>query len=153
MQSDKELIDALQAGLHVFMHRSMRNVIRFAKESGLSMSQMGALFHIDRQGACGVSDIGDDLGISHAASSQMLERLVQQELITRSEDPHDRRLKHIVLTDKGSALLHDSLQARQSWLTDLANSLDDDEKQQVLAALTLLLAKARQLDETPEAVG
>src|SRR5450756_2667144 len=104
---------ALQSWIDVFMHRSMRSVLLYAKESGLSMSQLGALMHIAK-GASGVSDIGDDLGISSAAASQMLERLVQMGLILRSEDPHDRRVKQIVLTGKGTEMLHGSWQARQN---------------------------------------
>ncbi len=92
MQSPDPFVLALQNWVGMFMHRSMRDSIRFAKENGLSMSQVGAMFHI-RHGVDGVSDIGDDLGVTSAAASQMLERLVQAGLVTRTEDPHDRRAK------------------------------------------------------------
>ena len=62
------------------MHRSMRHFLRYARESGLSMSQFGALFHIHRRGSSGVTDLGDHLGVTSAAASQMLDRLVQQGL-------------------------------------------------------------------------
>ena len=83
------------------MHRSIRHLLRYARENGLSMSQFGALLHIHRMGSSGVTDLGDHLGVTSAAASQMLERLVQQGLILRTEDPNDRRVKQIVLTDKG----------------------------------------------------
>ena len=141
------LEDTLQTWVEVFMHRSMRNFLLFTKENGLSMSQIGALFHIRRKGASGVSDVGDELGITSAAASQMLERLVQQELVLRSEDPHDRRLKHIVLTERGDQILHGSIQARQRWLRDLASLLDPAEQQQVVSALKILIEKAEQLED------
>jgi DNA-binding MarR family transcriptional regulator len=150
MQLNEPLVGALRAGLEVFMRHSMRNVIRFSKESGLSVSQIGALFRIDRKEACGVSDIGDDLGMTSAAASQMLDRLVHQNLILRSEDQHDRRLKQIVLTAKGRQVLQASLQAGQSWLSDLANALTAAEKKQVLAALHILIEKANQLELQPD---
>jgi DNA-binding MarR family transcriptional regulator len=134
------------------MRRSMRNFILFSKESGLSMSQIGALFQINRGGS-GVSDLGDGLGITSAAASQMIERLVQLELILRSEDLHDRRFKQMVLTDKGLRMLQESLNARQGWLTEMADTLSDGEKEQIMAALNILIEKANQLETQTQIAG
>jgi DNA-binding MarR family transcriptional regulator len=149
MQTTDPFVATFREWIEVFMRRSMRNFILYAKESGLSMSQVGALFRIYR-GASNVSDFGDDLGITSAAASQMLERLVQQELILRSEDPHDRRVKQIVLTDKGRRILHEHFQARQGWLDDLASTLSAGEKEQITAALNILIDKASQFERDPE---
>lgn len=150
MESPPSLATMLQEWIELFMRRSMRNFIRRSKQSGLSMSQIGALFHIQRQHTSGVSGVGDDLGITSAAASQMLERLVQQGLVVRSEDPHDRRAKRLTLTDKGRQMLHESIRARQSWLEELANALDPAEQEQVIAALRVLIAKANQLEGEPQ---
>ncbi len=151
--SETEVTGRLEKLLETFMRRSMHNFILTAKERGLSMSQIGALFAIHRKGSCGVSDIGDHLGITAAATSQMLNRLVDQDLIERTEDPVDRRLKRIVLTAAGTQTLQDSVRARQNWLHRLAVTLTPDEQDHVSSALQLLLEKASQLDTpTPEVV-
>ena len=75
----------------------------------------------------------------------MLERLVQQGMILRSEDPNDRRAKQLVLTEKGQQTLHESIQARQSWLDELATLLSDSEKEQVRAAMNILIEKTEQI--------
>jgi len=134
---------ALQNWIEVSMRRSMRNFLRYARESGLSMSQLGALFHIHRMGRSGVTDLGDHLGVTSAAASQMLERLVQQGLILRTEDPDDRRVKRIVLTERGSQTLGDGIRARQGWLDDLAETLSPTEKAQITESLNILIDKAR----------
>ncbi len=151
--SEIEVTGRLEKLLETFMRRSMHNFILTAKERGLSMSQIGALFAIHRKGSCGVSDIGDHLGITAAATSQMLNRLVEQDLIERTEDPVDRRLKRIVLTPAGAQTLQDSVRARQNWLHRLAVTLTPDEQDHVSASLQLLLEKASQLDTPlPEVV-
>jgi DNA-binding MarR family transcriptional regulator len=122
----------------------MQEFILYSKKSGLSISQLGALMQL-RKHSAGVSDLGDDLGVTNAAASQMLDRLVQQELIIRSEDPDDRRGKKIVLTDKGRRIIEESIGARQGWLNDLAGTLSPAEKEQILAALDILIQKAGQL--------
>ena len=145
MSSTDSLTITLQEWIGVLMRRSMRSMILFLKENDLSMSQIGALFQINH-GRSNVSDLGDGLGITNAAASQMLERLVQQELILRSEDPQDRRVKHLVLTDKGCRTMQESIQARQGWLVDLVAILSADEKEQIAAALKVLIDKTNQLD-------
>lgn len=140
---------AIQSWIGVFMHRSMRSMLLYAKANGLSMSQLGALMHIFK-GTCGVSDIGDDLGISSAAASQMLERLVQQGLITRSEDPHDRRVKQIVLTAHGKQVVQESMQAGKGWLDELATRLSPAEQEQAVEALNILVARASQIEQQPD---
>ncbi len=141
MSSDDPFVAALHEWIGMFMRLSMRNFIHYSKESGLSMSQIGALFQISR-GKSSVSDLGDGQGITPAAASQMLERLVQQGVILRTEDPQDRRVKQIALTDKGRQILEESIQARQGWLNDLAHNLSPDEKQQIMAAIKVMTAKA-----------
>jgi DNA-binding MarR family transcriptional regulator len=148
MSNTDPFVATFHRWIDVFMNRSMRRFIHHAREQGLSMSMIGALFHLNRKGSAGVTDLGDHLGVTSAASSQMLERLVQQELILRTEDPADRRVKQIVLTEKGCHVLEEGTRARQGWLTELSDSLSGEEKKQITAALNLMISKANQLGET-----
>lgn len=149
MQPSELLVTTLRKWVEVFMGHSMHNMMLYAKEAGLSMAQLGALMRIRRQGTPAVSDISQEIGVTNAAASQMLERLVQQGLVTRSEDPHDRRVKQIVLTSKGQQALEAGLQARQKWLEELAGTLSPAEQTQIAAALQLLTDKAAQLEALP----
>src|SRR3990172_4618750 len=89
----------------VFMRRSMRDFIRFTKDTGLSNPQISTLMRLHYHGVCGVSEIGVHLDVTNAAASQMVERLVQQGLLERAEHPDDRRAKQLTLTRKGRALI------------------------------------------------
>ncbi len=120
---------ALQEWIGDFMRSSMRSLFLYSKENGLSMSQIGALFQI-YDGKSNVSDLGEGLGITHAAASQMLERLVQQKLILRTEDPHDRQVKQLVLTAKGCRIMRESVRAHQGWLDDLVSGFSASQKEQ-----------------------
>jgi DNA-binding MarR family transcriptional regulator len=147
MSGADPFVSTLRNWIEIFMNRSMRDFINYARASGFSMSQLGALFHLHYAGVAGVTDLGAHLGVTSAAASQMLDRMVQQELILRSEDPADRRVKQIVLTDKGLQVLQESIQARQSWLLDLAELLSPDEKEQIAKGLDILIDKANQLGQ------
>ena len=151
MQDVDPFAVTLKKWVVVFMRSSMRNFIFYIKERGLSMSQIGALFLIHR-GSSSVSDIAEELGITNAAASQMLERMVQQNLILRSEDPNDRRVKQVMLTDDGRQLVRESIAARQGWLDNLAQALSVCEKEQIGTALNILIDKATQIEQHPEAM-
>jgi DNA-binding MarR family transcriptional regulator len=140
------LVSTLQEAFGIFRRQMMRNLFVYAKDNGLTMPQFGAMFHIFHSGGCGVSDIGNDLGITNSAASQMLERLVQIKLINRSEDPADRRGKLVVLTDRGREILVKGSLANQKWLEELAQSMTPEEQVQVRQAITILIEKARQLE-------
>ena len=149
MKHADPLIVTLEKWIEVSMHRSMQDFMGYARESGLSMHQLGALFQVHRKGCSGVTELGDELGVTSSAASQMLERLVQQGLIVRSEDPRDRRSKLLILTEKGQEVLCEGIQARQKWIEELAELLTDEEKAQALGVLNNLVEKTNQLENFP----
>jgi MarR family transcriptional regulator for hemolysin len=146
MSPAQTLTQALHAWVHAFMRRDMHNFMRFARDTGISMQQISALISLYHNANRGVTDIGDDLGVSSAAASQMIERLVQQGLLERSEDPNDRRAKQIVLTAKARELIEQSMQARQSWMEQLIQMLTPEQQEQIITSLTLLTETAKKLD-------
>ena len=149
MPSTEPLVTTLHEWFGIFRRSLMSNFFMHARDNGLTMAQFGAMLRISHKGACGVSDIGSDLGVTNSAASQMLERLVQLKLITRSEDPNDRRVKNIDLTEKGRQILHESSSAFQTWMEDLAQTMTSAEQEQVRSSLVILIDKARQLETSP----
>ncbi len=52
-----------------------------------------------------MSGIAEHLNLSLAATSHLVERLVQRGLLSRTEDPSDRRQKSVALSELGVALV------------------------------------------------
>jgi DNA-binding MarR family transcriptional regulator len=151
MSSSQQFTDVLREWAEVFQHRSMRDFMQFTRNSGLSMPQLSTLFRLYHEDHCGVTGIGDHLGVSNAAASQMVERLVQQGLLERTEGPQDRRMKQITLSPKGRALVQESIEARRRWIEQLTTALTAEEQDAIVAALTLLTRAARKLDRISQA--
>ncbi len=129
------------------MHRSGRDFKRFMGETGLSFSQIFVLMGLKHGGNSGVSEIGGQLGVTNAAASQAVERLVQLGLIERTEDPEDRRAKRLALTKKGSALIEKGVEARSKWIEGLTDALTTEQQNMTISALTLLTDAARKTKE------
>lgn len=146
MSVNPQLSAALREWAEVFMRRSMRDFIQFIKESGLSTTQLNTLMRLYYRGDCPISEISDHLGITNAATSQMVQRLVEQGLLDRTEDPTDRRVKQLTLTAEGCALIEQGIEARRRWLEDLTIALSAEEQANIVATLTNLTNAARRLD-------
>jgi len=149
MSLEPSLTQVLHDWTEIYMRRSFRDFKHFMDEHDLSPSQAGTLMRLYHCVAEGVSDIGEHLGITAPAASQMVERLVQGGLLERREDPHDRRYKQIVLTLRGTALIASGIASRRQWLEQVTAELSPDEQQTVAGALTLLVNAARKLEGEP----
>lgn len=146
----ESLTSILHRWMRLVMRHSMRDLMLYAREKNLSMAQINALFRIYYRGACDVSSLSEEMGVTSAAASQLLERLVQQGLVERTEDPQDRRTKRITLTITGQEIVQESIRARQNWVAALEDLLTPDEKAQIITALNLLIDKASSLEDMVE---
>jgi DNA-binding MarR family transcriptional regulator len=143
--------EVLRQWTEVFMGRSMRDFGAYMRNHGLSMPQVLLLYRLYYQGQCGVSDIADHLAVTNAAASQSIERLVQQGLLERSEDPNDRRAKQIALSPAGRALMEESIEARVRWMAELTTVLSPEDQTTIIAALDALTSAALRLDPHSQA--
>lgn len=126
---------------------SMRSFRQYIKNQGLTMPQMMALQRIHFKDHCNVAEISDELGVTDAATSQLIDRLVQQGLVERSENPQDRRNKILALTDLGLSVVENSLLARKRWLIAIAEVMSEDELRTVSLAMDILIQKTAQFEE------
>jgi DNA-binding MarR family transcriptional regulator len=143
--------DVLRQWSEVFMGRSMRELSAFMRNSGLSMPQVSLLSRLYYQGQCGVTDIADHLAVTSPAASQLVDRLVQQGLLERNEDPNDRRAKQIALSPAGRQLIQDGIEARVRWTAELTTVLSPEDQAVIVTALDALTSAAIKLDPDNQA--
>jgi DNA-binding MarR family transcriptional regulator len=118
-------------------------VFRVIDESGLTFSQMKVLVELDSpdEDARTVTALSDELGISPASASRAADGLVRKKLVTRLEDPDDRRVRRLALTSGGRRLADQIISARLAGLEDFSASLGTDERRKLEAALDVLLKR------------
>lgn len=145
MNPQEKFLETMHAWMYEMMRHSMHGFMQHAKKSGISMTQIAAMIKLNKNAVCGVTDLGEELGISSAAASQLLDRMVQQGSVERTEDPQDRRSKRLVLTNEGLKTFKESMNAKQQWVRALASSLDEAELSQVADALAILVEKSKML--------
>src|SRR5215211_4667489 len=118
-------------------------VFRVIDESGLTFSQMKVLVELEtaEEDARTVTALSEELGISAASASRAADALVRKKLVTRVEDPDDRRVRRLALTSRGRDLADRIISARLAGLEDFTESLADDERRKLEAALDALLER------------
>lgn len=108
----------------------------------LTMPQLKVLFLVSAAGSATAGELARGLGVSLSTITGIVDRLSDQGMVHRGEDPQDRRVTRITISDSGSALaasLHESSRAR---IERLLERLDDSALRVVEQALDLLLAAA-----------
>ena len=138
MTNSLQFPQSLHKWMDTFSHRSMRDSARYVKNSGYSMPQFFLLMQVYRQEHCGISDLSDHLEITNAAVSQLVDKLVQAGMLTRKEDPNDRRAKKVELSPEGKAFIEQSIEERYRWVDKLADALSEEEEKKVAEALNIL---------------
>lgn len=68
-----------------------------------------------------------ELGVSSAAASQAVERLVEADLLLRVPDPDDRRAVRLSFSPRGEALLRDGDRRAADLFADLAAACPSDD--------------------------
>lgn len=138
MASSPELKKTIRQCMDVFTTRAIHDWSRYVKASGLSMPLFGILMHLYYRKSSSVSHLSEYLDISNAASSQLVDRLVQNGLVARTEEPKNRRAKHLTLTPKGLALIQAGLGTRHIWVDALMEQLSPEECGRVQEGLDIL---------------
>jgi DNA-binding MarR family transcriptional regulator len=146
--------DAIRRWSEVFLGRTMHDLYRYVKAADLTMPQFSLLMRLyrgDHGDRCGVTDVGAHLGITNAAASQLVDKLVNQGLVARTEDARDRRVRRLALTPPGRRLVEGSVDARLAWAAGLAEALPAERCAEVAEALEALVAAAERLSVKSEA--
>jgi DNA-binding MarR family transcriptional regulator len=130
----------------IIARRSLEDFHRFAQDAGLTMLQMHVLLYLYTHSPCEMTALAQTTRTSKAAISQLVERMVQLELVTRSEVSTDRRARHVALTSRGHRLVERSTRARQTWLRDIVKQLNSEQQTAVTHAVQLLINASTDLE-------
>jgi DNA-binding MarR family transcriptional regulator len=115
-------------------------------ELDLSFTQLKALCALEMDGDDrSVKALADSLGVSLPAMSRAVDGLFDRGFVDRREDPVDRRVRRLRLTDAGRTVPRALNEARLSALQELIGSLGDEEAAALQRALGLILARREEI--------
>lgn len=91
----QELVEHL-----LFLHRALRHGVKSrAMADGYTIPQRIVMGYLFRHGDLSVKELSQQVGLSHSTISGIVDRLERKGLATRIQDPRDRRITKVSLTD------------------------------------------------------
>ena len=116
----------------------IRPMFRMMAEINLSLAESVVMRSLQR-GPLSVAEVGACLCISHSAASRAVDRLVRDGLISRQENPEDRRQKQLTLTPKGEAMVGKLEAIFAAQMKPLVAALSEEEREQLRVLMARML--------------
>jgi DNA-binding MarR family transcriptional regulator len=123
-----------------FLFRSMhRGLESRVTEGGSTIPQRFVMGQLSKHGSMSVKELSQKVGLSHSTVSGIVDRLERKGLATRIQDPRDRRITKVDLTDLARNHLCKIMPQRMfSGIVDLFNNAAPGEQKKILDGLTAL---------------
>ena len=93
----------------------------------ITMPQLKSLFFISNQGSTNLGKLASALAVTPANVTGIIDRLVEQKLVTRVENADDRRMLILRTTKKGEELVATLRERRRSVMDKALSGLTLDE--------------------------
>ncbi|MEZ5559375.1 MAG: MarR family transcriptional regulator [Pseudomonadales bacterium] len=122
-----------------------------SKTVGLTTPQLMLLQSIQELGTVAISRLAEEMSLSQATVTTILDRLEGRGLIRRQRSDQDKRVVHALLTPAGRKVLASAPTPLQDSFTERFGALPDWERSMILAALLRVaqLMDAESLDASP----
>jgi DNA-binding MarR family transcriptional regulator len=97
--------------------------LRFWDRRGLTMPQLRIMFILSRQDSITPSALAERIHVTPSTVTGLTDRLARQTLIRRQEDPGDRRLVRISLSEEGRQVIGELEVAGRAYLKEILGKL------------------------------
>ena len=117
--------------------------------ANLTMSQLKIMLALWMRGGSSGQELARVMNVGLATITGIVDRLASHDLVTRREDPRDRRIRRVELTPAGRELIDGIITAGAEHQRRLLERLDLDALETVERAMGLILGAAE--DERDDA--
>ncbi len=139
MTSQTEFLETVENWAKLYFFQSLTEFFNYLKHSDLSLLQAYALTYLFFKGPIKISDLCEHMMVSPGAASQLVDRLEKLEMVERIADPKDRRVRKVVVLDKGEKFVQENFAFSQSWLSEIPANISPEEEAQITAVLSILI--------------
>ena len=139
MTSQAEFLETMENWAKLYFFQSLIDFFNYLKHSELSLLQGYALTYLFFKGPIKISELCEHMMVSPGAASQMVDRLEKLEMVARIADPKDRRVRKVLVLDKGNKFVQENFVFSQSWLSEIPANINPEQEAQVIATLSILM--------------
>jgi DNA-binding MarR family transcriptional regulator len=111
-------------------------------DSGLTLTQLRSLFLIANKGSTNFRKLAEALGVTPSNVTGIVDRLVEQGLVSRTQNPEDRREMTLQATDKGQAVVSNLKEVGIKHMTHILSLLSLEELSALIQGLSAFIRVA-----------
>jgi DNA-binding MarR family transcriptional regulator len=109
--------------LMLYLHNKFFHLNEITKNLPMPPSHVKVIIYLARMGTSSISEVAKNLEISKPNMTPIIDKLIAQGLINRYNDPNDRRVLRIELTDKAYELIKKREEILKNNLAEKISSL------------------------------
>ncbi len=116
-------------------------------ELDVTLPQLKSLFFISHHGTTNLSTLAAALRVTPTNVTGIVDRLVKQGLVSRTENPEDRRMLLLRATDKGEELLNKLRERRWGYISGVLAGMSVNELSTLARGLASLVQTVEVYEE------
>ncbi|MCU4674409.1 MarR family transcriptional regulator [Catenovulum sp. 2E275] len=149
--ANNEPIEAVLITLRRLIRATDLHSKQLVKTAGITAPQLLLLKAIHDRGEVTIGEIANEISLSQATVTTILDRLEKRELVFRARSNQDKRKVHAYLTDAGRDLLQNAPLPLQEHFIRQFKDLKDWEQTMILSSLqrVVQMMDAQHLDAAP----
>lgn len=129
----------LESKISMFFRAIKDRHVHDAAETDISMPQFFCTWILSKCGKQKMSELASNLSLSYASATNLINRLSESGLVNRYDDPEDRRVVMVELSDKGREIT-DSIRKRHvSEMKEKCEALSKNEIETLLNGMDILI--------------
>lgn len=128
----KSHLSRIQELVHSISKKIQSEIQERLSTLGITNTQYFILSFVDRTTDCRVSDLAKMWDVKPSAITPIIDKLIAQNLVSRTQDPSDRRAVIVELTDQGQEILRKAHEIRDEIVGSYLTHLTREELEQLL---------------------
>ncbi len=120
---------------NLLSHKKLENDL---ERLGLTPPQFYVLATIGYAGGLPFGEIGAKMMVTVSNLTGIVDRLEEKKLVIRKRDEKDRRVVHVLLTDKGAKLYKSTIPLFEKSISQVFASIDKSQQKELAALLRKL---------------
>lgn len=136
--------------LIVLLPQLLRGLLKrednFITQGKITLPQMLALEHLLRKKSLRMSELAEALSIQTASATGLVDRMIRLGYIKRSQDPQDRRVVRVALTQEGKRIVERIFEQKKKVMIDVFSRMPASDSRQyvnVLERIVRILSEER----------
>lgn len=123
----------------MLLHKNIIKPDEFMKSLAMPPSHVKVVFYLAQNGPSSVSNIAKDLCISKPNMTPIIDKLLEAGYVKRYEDPNDRRVLIIEVTEKAHEIFRIKREFAVSLLKEKLSALNDDDVKAISTSICELI--------------